>query len=415
MRLQDLIDRRARAWEQYQEILARAEGSDDGLSDEDRQALDRAEADISQLSADIGRLERAEQLRSTFASDDVDRSGVPDADRTGDPENRGDGGDADERYTAAFSTFLRGGIDAVEPEQRQLLRDNFRAQGTTPDSAGGYLVPEQFRRRLVETMLAFGGLLAVANRFTTSTGAKIPWPTVDDTGNKGARLGENTQVTEQDFTFGTAQIDAYTYTSKMVRVPLQLLQDSEFDLDEWLPRKLGERIARIVNEELTTGTGTAQPHGVVTAAPTGKTGATGQTTSFIYDDLIDLEHSVDPAYRNERSRFMFHDLTLAAGRKIKDNDGRPIWQPSLQSGVASSLNGRPYTINNDMPQMGAGNKSILYGDFNAYIARTVTGGRVLRLTERYADYLQVGFLAFERWDGELEDTNAIKAYANAAS
>jgi HK97 family phage major capsid protein len=207
------------------------------------------------------------------------------------------------------------------------------------------------------------------------------------------------------------------YTSKLVRVSLQLLQDSAFDMESWLARKLGERIGRAQNAHFTTGTGTAQPEGVQTNATIGKTGTTGQTTSVTYDDLIDLIHSVDPAYRSSgRARFMLNDATLGAARKLKDSQNRPLWEPSVQVGVPDSLLGYGYTINQDMPVMAADAKSILFGDFFAgYLIRDVRDVQLLRLAERYADYLQVGFLAFSRADGAPQDAAAIRAYRNSAT
>jgi HK97 family phage major capsid protein len=318
---------------------------------------------------------------------------------------------------------MREGTTELTSEERSALRTGWvdgkelRAQGVATGAAGGYLVPPAFRAKMVEAQRFFSSMRDVAEVITTETGATLPWPTADDTANVGAILGENTQVTEQDVTLGQADIGAYTYTSKLVRVSLQLLNDAAFDFETWLAAKLGQRIGRAQNAHFTTGTGTAQPEGVQTNAVIGKTGASGQTTSVTYDDLIDLIHSVDPAYRNSgRARFMLNDATLAAARKLKDAQGRPLWEPSVQVGVPDGLLGYGYTINQDMPAMAAGVKSILFGDFAAgYLIRDVQDVQLLRLSERYADYLQVGFLAFARTDGTPQDTAAYRAYANAAS
>lgn len=335
---------------------------------------------------------------------------------------------ADPTYTRAFSSFLRYGSAGMEADERAILRSGageitpeMRAAGVGTGTAGGYFVPQGFRQKVVETLKAYGSVQRNSEVITTTTGATLPWPTNDDTGNVGAILSENTQVTEQDVTLGQAQLGAYTYTSKLVRVSLQLIQDSAFDIDTWLPRKLGERIGRATNAHFTTGTGTAQPQGIVTGATIGKTGATGQTTSVIYNDLVDLVRSVDPAYRNERSRFMAHDLSLGVIQKLRDDSGgaglgRPLWEPSIQIGVPDTLMGYAVETNNDMPVMAANAKSILFGDFQtAYVVRLVLGLQMLRLEERYADFLQVGFLGFLRTDGLTQDANAVKAYRNSAT
>lgn len=415
MDLNSLINQRAQAWDAYQAILARASTAEE-LSAEDRSALDAAEADIAQRSQDIERLQRAETLRSQFET--IDRSRVPGG------NERSDAADApDEAYSAAFRSFLRFGMAGLGSEERQALTDGFvpsaelRAAGVGTPTAGGYFVPQGFRDRIVETQKAFGAVADVAESINTSTGNPLPWATNDDTANKGAILAENTQVTELDVVLGQAQLGAYMYTSRLVRVSLQLLQDSAFDVEAFLARKFGERLGRATNEHLTTGTGVSQPEGIQTNAVVGVTLGTGNTTALTYDGLIDLIHSVDPAYRaSGRARFMLHDTALATARKLKDTTNRPLWEPSVQQGVPDSLLGYPLTINQDMPAPAANVKSILFGDFaTGYVVRRVLGIQSLRLDERYADFLQVGFLAFERLDGKQQDAGAYKALRQAAA
>jgi HK97 family phage major capsid protein len=291
-----------------------------------------------------------------------------------------------------------------------------RALGT-PDSAGGYTIPEDFYNKLTDALKFYGGMRQSRAEIIRSTsGADLPMPTDDDTSNSGAILDENTQVGEQDITFGVVILGAYMYTSKLVRVSLQLLQDSAFDLESWLARKLGERIGRATNNHFTVGTGTAQPNGVVTAASEGKVGDTGQTTSVTYGDLVDLFHAVDRDYR-QNGEWMMHDSSLKALKKLEDNDGRPLWQPGLAVREPDTILGKPYIVNNDVPVMGVDAKSILFGDFSLYKIRDVLGVQVLRLQERYADFLQVGFLAFSRHDGDLLDagTAPIKYYQNSST
>jgi len=413
--LKDLLDQRAAAWDAAQKFQNRAV-SEAELSAEDRAAWDEALADVERLSADIEREERHQRLAT------VDYSQVIQATQEADAERHG-GEDRAAAYADAWRTWMREGATELTSEERAALRTGWvdgkelRAQGVATGAAGGYIVPPAFRAKLVEAQKFFSSMRDVAEVITTETGATLPWPTNDDTANVGAILGENTQVTEQDLTLGQADVGAYTYTSKLVRVSLQLLNDAAFDVESWLAGKLGQRIGRAQNIHFTTGTGTNQPEGVQTNAVVGKTGATGQTTSVTYDDLIDLIHSVDPAYRNSgRARFMLNDATLAAARKLKDGQNRPLWEPSVQVGVPDGLLGYGYTINQDMPTMSANAKSILFGDFYAgYLIRDVQDVQLLRLSERYADYLQVGFLAFARTDGTPQDTAAYRAYRNAAS
>ncbi|MEU9793826.1 phage major capsid protein [Streptomyces sparsogenes] len=413
--LQSLLDQRAAAWTKAQEFQNRS-ASEAEMSAEDRSAWDAALADVERLSADIEREERHARLAG------VDYSQVVQAVKEEDDERHG-GPDKADAYANAWRSWVREGTTELTGEERTALRSGWvdgkelRAAGVATGAAGGYLVPPGFRLKLVESMKFYSSMRDVAEVITTETGATLQWPTNDDTANVGAILAENTQVTEQDVTLGTADVGAYTYTSKLVRVSLQLLNDSAFDLESWLARVLGRRIGRAQNAHFTTGTGTAQPEGVQTNAVVGKTGATGQTTSVTYDDLIDLTHSVDPAYRNSgRAQWMLNDTTLAAARKLKDGQNRPLWEPSIQVGVPDGLLGYRYTINQDMPTMAANAKSILFGDFyTGYLIRDVQDVQMLRLAERYADYLQVGFLAFARTDGTPQDTAAYRAYRNSAT
>ena len=232
----------------------------------------------------------------------------------------------------------------------------------------------------------------------------------------GAILAENTAASEQDIAFNQITLDAYTYTSKIVRVSYQLLQDSAVDIEDFVGRKMGERVARILNQHFTTGTGTNQPRGIVTAAASGKVGASGQTTSITYDDIVDLVHAVDPAYRG-RARFMLSDSSVKALKKLKATDGSPLWVPGTALREPDTLLGYGYTINQDMPSMAANAKSILFGDLSKYLIRNVKGFTLVRMAEKYAEFLQVGFMGFARYDGDLLDAgaNPIKFYQNSAS
>jgi len=407
---------RANVWEQMKALMQKVNGRD--MTAEEIQTFDQLEADLDRRGKEIEAEERFDALSSALDKVETDPIVVPGP--TGDAKR-------DKQYEEVFWRFMRFGGSDLDTDQRQLLRSGWRqfddtqkrAQGVGTNSAGGYFVPQGFRQIIVETMKFFGAVRSVAQVITTDSGQTLPWPTNDDTANVGAILAENTQMTQQDVTLGQAQLGAYTYTSKLVLVSWQLLQDSIFDVPGFLGRKLGERIGRIQNQHFTTGTGSSQPLGVQTNATVGKTGTTGQTTSVIYDDLIDLIHSVDPAYRRQagqRARFMLHDLSLAKARKLKDSQNRPLWEPSVQAGVPDTLLGYALEVNNDMPQMAANAKSILFGDFeSAYVIRDVLDIQTIRLDERYADFLQSGFFAFARTDATLQDAAAVKAYQNSAT
>lgn len=408
VQLRRLIDEQNTLWQRMQDIQAAAESENRDLTAEERTNWDQAEERLTVVSGDIERLNRMAQLSQ------IDRSQI--VSTTGEPGNDRRGGDADEqtrRYNEAFGIYLRGGMDRLTPDQRNLMMDHqvdLRAMGAGIDTAGGFTVPDEFRNLMTETMKAFGGLLSLADVIPTSTGADLKWPTNDDTANEGELLGENQPAGEQDLQLGGKTLKAHIFSSKQVKLSMALLQDSAFNLDQWVPKKLGERIGRRAARAFTTGSGADQPEGLTTAAVVGKTGAAGQTTSITYDDMIDLEHSVDSAYR-PNGRYLMHDQTLKVIRKLKDAQQRPLWVPIPAPGFPATINGFEYTLDNSMPVPAASAKSIAFGDFKAgYVIRQVQAVQTLRLVERYAEYLQVAFLGFARMDGAIQDSAAIRLY-----
>jgi HK97 family phage major capsid protein len=202
---------------------------------------------------------------------------------------------------------------------------------------------------------------------------------------------------------------------------LELLQDSAIDVNATVMNMLGVRLGRAANTYLTIGTGTSQPKGVLTAATLGKAGLTGQTTTVIYADLVDLLFSVDKAYRdNPGARFMMNDSTFKAILKMVDSQNRPLILPygaPLAGNIPVALFGKDITINNDVPAMGVSAKSILYGDFSKYMIRQLMQINIQRLVERYAEFGQVGFIGLMRLDGQLLDagTHPICYYQNSAT
>ena len=406
-----LREQRANIWEQMKALVDSAEAENRDLTAEERQSYDRMESELDSLA---DRIERGEAISSRSASFSRDHDAAhTETDPATDPRDE---------YSAAFSAYLRN--EPLSYEQQKALQGGFdasirNAAGVSTGAAGGYTVPPEFRDKFIETQKWYGPMLREAEVIYTDSGANFQWPTNDDTANVGAILGENTQVAEQDFTFGTASIDAYMYTSKLVRASLQFLQDNAINADAWVPERLGVRCGRILNQHFTTGTGTAQPDGIVTGATVGatSTGSFATTGGITYDSLVDLVESLDPAYGGGPGlKFMAHQTARKAIRKLKDGQSRPLWEPSLQVGQPDSLLGYPFVLNNDMATMAQSSKSLGFGNIRqAYVIRIVKGLTVLRLVERYADYLQVGFLGFERADGTLQDSNAFKVHQTTAT
>ena len=409
-RREDLAQRQSELWARMQEIQNRADSENRDWTAEERQNWDAAEADLTTVSRDIERIDRAAQLSAVDYRQVVDAGGSETEQRD---EDRG------QEYRDAFLAYVRHGQSGMTPQQRSILetgavQPESRALSHT-NSAGGYLVPTDVDNRIREVVVSYGGLLQLANVVTTNDGATMQWPTGDDTGNVGAILGENTQIAEQDTTFGQAAVGAYTFTSKLVRVPWQLLQDSAIDLEAYLARILGERLGRVYATYLVSGTGSSQPQGLVAGATAGVTGATSAQPAITYDNLIDLEHSIDPVYR-QRARYVLSDGALKLLRKLKDADGRPIWNPVPTSEFGPTINGYPYAIDNTMATPAASARSIVFGDINeAYLVRLVRGTQLVTLKERYADFLQNGYFAYQRMDAMVQNAAAVRVFIHGAA
>lgn len=407
MAITQLAEQRANLWSNMTEImdLATREGRD--LTVEEQTKYDNMEADLDKLEASIQRQQKHDDRAAGYAQ--VDRSGVVAPD--GDPQP-----EATITYDRAFAGYLKGGMAGLSSDERTVLAagagdiKNALSVGTT--TAGGYLVPPGYRDEFIIQMKNYGRVQDVATVINTDSGQPLQWPTMNDTSNVGRLLAENTQMSETDVVIGTATLGAYVYSSDLTRVSLQLANDSAFNVASFVQAAHAERIGRITNQHFTTGTGSSQPQGIVTGATSGVTAAS--TTAFTADELIDLQHSVDPAYRNERSKFMLSDTALKAARKLKDGQNRYLFEARTTGDVPSLLAGAPYVINNDMAVPATGVKSVLYGDFQAgYVIRIVQDVQVITFTERYLDYLQVGHSSFMRADGKTQNTSAYKALTQA--
>lgn len=334
----------------------------------------------------------------------------------------------------ALRAYLAGGLSALTPEQINAMRvrqsSDIRTAMTLPQAAmstttpaeGGYTVATEYYRELTAAMKQFGGIRSVANIIQTGTGATMNFPSADATSEIGELVGQNTPVTLGETTFGNIALDVFKYSSKKIAVPFELLQDSMFDLEGYINSLLAVRLGRITSAHCTTGAGSTLPRGIVTAATSGKVGTTGQTTIVTYDDLVDLEHSVDPVYRSGAGvGFMMHDNTLKGIRKIKDQDNRPIFVPGYEvgnpGGAPDRLLNRPIHISQDMAPMAANAKSILFGDFKRYIIREVMDLTLFRMADSaFILNGQIGFVAFNRQGGNLIDVGgAVKFYQNSAT
>jgi len=283
-----------------------------------------------------------------------------------------------------------------------------RAMSTGTDSEGGYIVEDTLANQVEIALLAHGGIREYSTIIRTSNGSKISLPTVDDTSNSGNLEGENDALATTDVVFGSTDLDAFKVSSDMVKVPYELATDANYDLQGLLGGILAERVARKASALYCTGTGSAQPAGYVTGSTLGK--AAAGAAAITTDELIDLYHSVDPAYRvSPNAAWAMNDSTVKLIRKLQDGDSQYIWQPGLAADVPAQLFGRPVVIDNNMPAATTGLKSVIFGDFSKFFIRDA-GLRVVRMDERFADNDQIAWVILMRLDSVVLNagTNPIK-------
>ena len=322
-------------------------------------------------------------------------------------------------YRTVFAKAICGSLENLTAEERAVLKTGsteFRAQSTGVTTAGGFFIPTELAATIVRSMLAWGPMYdpGVSTEMVTSSGNPIRIPTVDDTAVTAVTHTENTALTDtgaKDVTIGQKSLDAFAFDTQFIRWSWELDADSIFGMEALLGDLLGERLGRIANLQLTTGSGTGAPNGIVTASSLGKTAAA--VAAITFDEIIDLEHSVDPAYRTSpRAAFMMNDSVLQAVRKLKDGQGNYLWQNgNVQAGVPGTINGRPFYINQAMASQATGARVMLFGDFSKYFVRKVGAPVIGVMRERF--WPDLGIAGLIRFDGELSDAAAVKHLKNA--
>lgn len=369
------------------------------------------DAGLAELDHFDARIKNITDLNERVARDALDGNVIEAAERRG--RDHGD------TASAMFAKWLRVGDEGMSAEDRAVIQ---ATMSTTTGSEGGFTVQKEVAQVIVDALKAYGGMRqSGATVLVTSTGSDLDYPNSDGTSEEGEIIAQNATVTDADPSFGVTTIPVYKFSSKGVAVPIELLQDSAVDIEAFVRGRLVNRVGRITNKKFTIGTGTGEPRGIVTAAAAGKVGTTGQTLTVTYDDLVDLQHSVDPAYRANGAKFMMNDQSVKVIRKVKDTSGRPIFVPGYEMatslGVPDMLLGSEIAINQDCPVMAANAKSILFGDFSPYIIRDVMALSMFRFTDSaYSRKGQVGFLMLSRHGGNFTDVGgAVKYYQNSAT
>lgn len=325
----------------------------------------------------------------------------------------------------AFDNYLRTGVPNADIAglREQNVGDWSNAQSEGASAAGGYLVPNEFRQKLVEVRKSFGGFSAHVETLNTSTGAPIEYPTNDDTANEGDITAESAAVTSgADLVFGQVTLGAYKYTSAgagsnlPLRVPVELLQDAAFDVTGLVSRKLAQRIQRKQAAHWVTGTGVDQPQGILAASLTSDRDL-DTADAVDYEDLVEFQDLLDEEY-DSAAAWLMRKNTWSQIRLIVDLNGRPLVQSStdgIAGRPARMLLDRPVIIDEAAPLLSsaADTYPIAYGDFReAYILRRVSNLVVFVNPYTRAANGEVEYHAWERADGKVQNRAAYKILQN---
>ena len=432
---------RAEVWNGMEALIEKFANGASPLTVDERADYDAREARLQELEKDL-KLVTDHQERQAAEAEVAETRGVS-------TDEQRSGAELEER---AFANYLRGGNERLSREDRAILEQRFNplstlpaapAAGSTLAGEGGYLVPQGFWHNLQIAMKAYGGSAPLFRQVRTSGGEPMPWPTMDPTGIVGSLLSENTQVTEVDFSFGQGMLSAWTYTSGLHLASVQIVNDAAFDVGQFVTDRVGEAIGRAQAAAVISGSGSSQPLGLLTAIaakgagsvggggfysptaakPVYTVGSSTATTELIngspsFASILDMITYVDPAYRQDAA-WVMGDQTMQKLRAVSDTFGHPLWQPSVQVGGTSAdrLYGYPVTIDQNVPGLVASTLGgPVFGSLShAMVLRTVDQANLLRLVERYADFLQVGFIGYVRFDSRSNDMRAVTAFKPVAT
>ncbi len=410
MNLNDLYRQKQQAWYSAEDLIKNAEAENRTLNDDELKTWNKALDDMNNIEANIQAVRKADELRS------VNATIVPTFDNK--PMT------AEERHLDWVNTlnkWMRTGTKELTPDERTKLglkQEEGRysielrtpGQQTITTTGGGYMIQTDLMPWIETAMKYYGPMLNACYVFQTDDGRPITWPSLDDTSNKGAAETINADMFDSStaLTFGQITFGAIKYSSEGILVPYELLQDSSFNVAQVVGETLGERLWKILNYDMTVGDGSGNCNGIVYSTGGSVLGENAANATLTRTDIIRLIHSVDPAYRMApKCAFMMNDTTIRYIKllTIGTNDDRGIWQPSMIDGQPNKIEGYPYWINNDMDSIGANKKPVIFGDLGKYYIRQAGPLRVVRLTERYAELDDVGFIVIGRYDAKLLRAN----------
>ena len=396
--IQELREKRAKAWDAAKAFLDTKRGTDGLLAAEDVATYDKMEADVVNLGKEIDRLERQVALDAELNKPTADPLTSKPAANGMDAKS----GRASDEYKKAFWNIMR----AKNPRY-----DVVNALQIGTDSEGGYLAPDEFERTLVTALEDENIFRKLAKVIQTSSGdRKIP---VVTTHGSASWLDEEELVPESDEAFGQTSIGAFKLGT-FIKVSDELLNDSVFDLQSYITSEFARRIGHKEEDAFFVGDAAGKPTGIFHTTGGAQVGVTtAGSTALTVDEVIDLFYSLKSPYRRN-AVFVMNDATVKAIRKLKDGQGQYLWQPAMTAGTPDSILNRPVYTSAYVPTIAAGAKSIAFGDFGYYWVADRQGRSFKRLNELFATTGQVGFMATQRVDGKLILPEAIKVLQQKA-
>jgi len=392
-KINDMRIKRGEIWDLAKQFLNEHQDEKGMMSAEDTATYERMEQEVVDMGRAIEREERAAEMeRELNAAVQNPLTSRPEKNAA--PAN-GKTGRASEEYNTAFWKMVRN-------RGSQLAVVNALQIGT--DSEGGFLCPDEYERTLIKALEEENKLRSLCTIIRTESGdRKIPLVTGHGT---ASWVEEEGLIPESDDSFGQISLGAHKVAT-MIKVSDELLQDSVFDVEGYIATEFARRIGAAEEEAFITGDGTAKPMGLLHETNGAAVGITTAGTAFTADEILDLIHSIKAGYR-KNAKFLLNDSTVKAIRKLKDGNGQYMWQPGLKEGQPDSLLSYNLVTSAFMPEIGAGAKPILFGDFKCYWIADRLGRTFQRLNELYAATGQVGFRATQRVDARLVQTEGIK-------
>lgn len=391
-KMQELMEQRAKTWEGAKAFLDTHRKENGTISAEDNATYEKMEADVVALGKEIERLKRQKEIDAELSK--ATSKPITDKPQKNVIVSDEKKGRATDEYKKQFWNSMR----------KKNFFDASNVLTIGEDAEGGYLVPDEYEKKLVEGLedeVFFRGMAHVIR--TSSGDRKIPIITGH---GEAAWMDEGEQFTESDDTFGQTSISAYKLGT-LIKVSDELLNDSVFDLPGYISREFARRIGAKEEEAFFIGDGKGKPTGIFDTKGGAQTGVTTSGTGITFDDVMDLYYSLRAPYRNKAS-WILNDSTVKAIRKLKDANGNYIWQPSVREGEPDRILNRPYKTSIYVPELAAGNRVMSFGDYSYYWIADRQGRSFKRLNELYATTGHVGFLACERLDGKLILPEAVK-------